>query len=1000
MKFNDNKSEVPEQICVHELFERQVKNKPDRTALIFEEKNISYQELDLMTNSLAHYLRENGVKRNDIVPIMAVRNWRMIVAMMAVLKAGGAFMLIAPDCPKDRIHFMLGLSEAQCCIGRFDGLSYSIKKIDLERFDFEYNITEISNKNEISDICYIVFTSGSTGEPKAITIEHKNVINLCAINDKNVCSKIIAEDAHMFLSVTNPIFDMYITESLLPLVNGITILLANEEQCLNQKKLNELCDFYKPDIFETTPTKMKIYMKDPAYLKYLSNFRAIILGGERFSKEVGDKIREYSKTKIFNNYGPAETTVWSTIKEIKEEDVGSNVTVGNPIINTQRYILDQQQHICPIGVAGELCIAGEGVGKGYYKRPLLTNEKFVRNPFVTQENGHGKVMYKTGDLARWKSNGEIEFLGRMDTQVKIRGLRIELGEIENIMNSYQGIQLAAVTDRKDERNWQYLVGYYISEMKIDEKKLRTYLLTKLPQYMVPNLFMRLETIPMTSGGKLDKMRLPIPKAVVSTKKCIAPQTIEQKILCQILEKLFELETVGIEDNFFEIGGDSLKAIEYTALAYDKGIEFSLQNIYDYPTVKELCVFLKEGKRGKTYYHSKDLIKYDKLLRVNVINKNFIALKKELGNILLTGATGFLGVHILEQLIKNEKGKIYCLVRCHKSENGFVKLQKTLQYYFGEKYDSQLGKRIIPIIGNIELGGLSDNMPEDVQTVIHTAASVKHYGSYDYFYKSNVQGTLNVVNYTKRIHAKLIHISTLSVSGNGLTDEFSIYKSKEEKYFSERSFYIEQPLDNVYVRSKFEAERVVFDAMMEGVDAKIVRVGNLTNRYSDYCFQPNYRENAFLTRVKALLEFGMIPDYLLPLHIEFSPIDLTALGVVLISQYADKQNLFHLNSNKAVYFERLIKILSEMEIVMNIVEDEKFKTELQMTIKNPQKKYIFEAFQNDMDENGKLIYDTNINIENEFTLWFLKRVGFEWGEIDREYLRGYIDYFRGLGYLSV
>jgi thioester reductase-like protein len=234
----------------------------------------------------------------------------------------------------------------------------------------------------------------------------------------------------------------------------------------------------------------------------------------------------------------------------------------------------------------------------------------------------------------------------------------------------------------------------------------------------------------------------------------------------------------------------------------------------------------------------------------------------------------------------------------------------------------------------------------------------------------------------------------------MADDFTVYRSDEEKYFYETSLYIGQPLDNVYIHSKFEAEKVVYDAMLEGLDAKVIRVGNLTNRTRDYKFQPNYKENAFLTRAKSILEFGLFPDYLMPLYSEFSPVDLTAEGIVKIAQYADKQCVFHLNSNRPIYFDRFLEIVRELGIPMKIVEGSEFNTALDKTAKDNSTEYIYEAFQNDMDENGKLLYDSNIHIVNDFTMWFMNKVGFEWCEIDLEYIKGYIEYFRKLGYLEV
>ena len=296
--------------------------------------------------------------------------------------------------------------------------------------------------------------------------------------------------------------------------------------------------------------------------------------------------------------------------------------------------------------------------------------------------------------------------------------------------------------------------------------------------------------------------------------------------------------------------------------------------------------------------------------------------------------------------------------------------------------------------------MSDELPENVQTVIHTAASVKHYGLYSYFHRVNVEGTGHVVDYAKKLGAKLIHVSTLSVSGNSMVDDFTVYHSEEEKNFYETSFYIGQPMDNVYIRSKFEAEKRVYDAMLDGLDAVVIRVGNLTNRMSDYKFQPNFKENAFLTRVKAILELGLLPDYIMNLYTEFSPVDKTAEGIIKIAQYVDKQRVFHLNSDKVIYLQRFIEVLHELGISMEIVSGNIFNKALRKTLENKNTEYIYEALQNDIDEQGQLVYDSNIHIKNGFTQWFLKQIGFEWNEIDIKYISGYVDYFRKIGYLEV
>ena len=909
-------------------------------------------------------------------------------------------MPVSPEFPSERIRYMFEIADVKIALtyGYSDALEdVNVEMNALNSIDYLKNTSMVQNKNESDDLCYIIFTSGSTGQPKGVAIRHRNVLNYCCNNRSNsVCNRIVSGGSESVVSVTNIVFDIFVTESLLPLVNGLTIYFADDDEVMSQSKLSNLIIKNSIDVIQTTPTKMKSYMLDQSRLDYLSELKTIVLGGEALPEELYRNILKYSNADVFNIYGPAETTVWSTNAEMTSSDI----TIGSPIANTQIYILDKSGSPLPIGVPGELCIAGDGVGGGYLNRPELTAEKFVPNPFATEENHHGKIMYHTGDLACWMADGEIEYLGRIDTQVKIRGLRIELGEIENVMSGFPGIRLTAVSDKRDENNRQYLVGYYTSEQEIDEKELRSHLASKLPKYMVPNYFMRLDDMPMTASGKTDRKNLPVPDFTTQEREYAAPETDTEQKLCELLKSLLHMNKVGIEDDFFEYGGDSLTAIEYVAKADDMGIEFSLQNVFDYPTVRELCNFLNGTlKSEKVQYEKSELDKYNEILSRNIVDESAQFHKKSLGNILITGATGFLGAHVVDELMKEEQGKIYCLVRGKNDNVGRDRLKSVLEYYFGDKYESEINRRIVPFCGDIE-EPLPDGLPSDVQTVIHTAASVKHYGSYSYFQRVNAEGTGHVVEYAKRIGAKLIHISTLSVSGNSMADDFTVYHSEKEKFFDETSFYIGQPLDNVYIHSKFEAERKVYDAMLEGLDAIVIRVGNLTNRASDYKFQPNFRENAFLTRVKAVLEFGLFPDYLMSLYSEFSPIDKTAEGIVKIAQYADNQSVFHLNSNKEIYFERFLDIVHELGISMKVVNKKEFNEALKSTVKQRNTEYIYEAFQNDMDEKGCLVYDSNIRIENDFTLWFLKKAGFEWNETDIDYIRGYIDYFRSIGYLEV
>lgn len=990
--FNDTYVEYPKDKCVHELFAEQVEKTPDKIALVFEDKKFTYRQLDEMSDSLAYFLREKGVKPETKVIVLLERDERILIMQLAVFKIGAIFIPVDSRYPEDRIEYIISESNAGIVIKNIKKKVLFSNVCNIEDWVPGEKRTITHYKPKPDDVCYIIFTSGSTGKPKGCMLSNRGIINFCINN--NILSGCNSLEKQICVSVNTVSFDFFIAESLLPLLNGFTVVLANEKESVNRDLFQDLIIHNSVNIIQTTPTRYRLYFSQGEDWSYTKQFQVIVSSGEALPFDLLQSFHKFSKANIFNPLGPSECSVWATGGELcldAREISMQDITIGKPIANTQIYILDRDNNLLPIGIAGELCIAGDGVGKGYLNHPDLTAERFVQNPFATEENHHGKILYHTGDLARWRADGEIEYLGRMDTQVKIRGLRIELGEIENVMGSMEGIGLTAVTDKKDQNNRQYLVGYYTAKEKIDEKKLREHLSRHLPRYMVPHFFMRLTDMPVTPSGKTDRLHLPEPAFTRQATGYVAPEAANEKILCHLLEELLHMERVGIQDDFFELGGDSLTAIEYTAKAHSEGIDFALQNVFDYPTVRLLCDFLDKGKASKIHYLVSDFEKYQRLLDRNVIEESFVPVKRALGNILLTGATGFLGAHVLDHLMREEEGKIYCLVRSDRNESSCERVRKILQYYFGSQYDAEIGNRIILVDGDIEKENSSENMPKDVQTVIHTAASVSHYGTYEVFRRVNVEGTRHMVNYAMSTGARLIHISTLSVSGGSMPDD---------EFFDETSLYVGQSLDNVYIHSKFEAELVVYNAILEGLDAKVIRVGNLTSRAKDYKFQPNYIRNAFLSRLKAILEFGILPDYLMPLDLEFSPVDLTAEGILKIAWYADRQCVFHLNNDRLINFERFLELVEGLGISVKGTDGAEFNDALEQTMQDAKTEYIFKAFQNDMDEQGRLVYPDNNRIVNKFTVWFLRKVGFQWNEIDMVYMKGYINYFREIGYLKV
>lgn len=990
--FNDTTVDYPRDQCAYELFEQQVKRTPDKTALIFADKRYTYRKLDELSNGLAVSMIGLGIRQGDMVAVLLDRDEKVILAQLAVLKIGAVFIPIDSRYPEERIKYILSESGAKAIFKNADNELAVPQARNIEDLSMTPTAFIEHPLVDTRDTCYIIFTSGSTGKPKGCTLTNRGLVNFCRNN--NILKTCNMLDRQICISVNTVSFDYFIAESLLPLTNGYTVVLASEEESVDQDRFINLAVSIQANIIQTTPTRFKLYFDEKRDLSFMQQFDVIVTSGEALPLELLDIFHRNSNAKIFNPLGPSECSVWAVGGELhltEGEVTANDITIGKPISNTQIYILDQNQNPLPIGVAGELCISGDGVGNGYMNRPELTTEKFIQNPFLP-----GKTMYCTGDLARWREDGEIEFLGRIDTQVKIRGLRIELGEIENVMSQFPGISMSASASKEDRNGRQYLVGYYVADAAIQEQDLRQHLSAKLPRYMVPNYFVRLEQMPMTPSGKLDRRNLPSPEfsSAQLDQDYVPPRSEKERTLCKIIERLLNYTQVGIADNFFELGGDSLKAIEFVTKAHGVGIYIALQNVFDHPTVKSLCDGLQQRRTDKIPYELNRLAGYAPVLERNTWDPEFLPQRHEFGNVVLTGSTGFLGAHILDALMKRGVNKIYCLVR-----SSSEKLNQRLRYYFGDQYMGKYGKKIIPVAGDLETDGIGGNLPEHVDYVIHAAASVKHYGPWSYFKSANVDATRRIVTYAKKVNARFVHISTISVSGNDMADQFDVYVSEEEKYFSESSLYIGQPLDNVYVRSKFEAEMVVLDAMREGLRANIIRVGNLTNRKSDLKFQPNYTENAFLKRVKAVLDLGCIPDYLMSIYAEFSPVDSTAEAIVAIAAHMNSQyTVFHVNSNKNLYFDKMLEYLERAGYPIKVISGDQFAKRIRTTIDSEQV-HIFEALSNDLDQDDKLQYESNIHIENAFTVQYLRSIGFEWPEIDCPYVEGYLRYFTQLGYFE-
>lgn len=589
-EFNDTKVEFEKSKTIHMLFEHQALKAPERTALIFEKNSLTYGELNSKANRLANMLRAIGVGRNHIVGLMLNRSFEMIIGIMGILKAGGAYLPIDPEYPVDRIKFMLNDSGADILltmgnISNHVGFKGRIIDLSEEKLWSDESLVP-ENINDSDDLAYIIYTSGSTGKPKGVMIQHKAVMNFMT----GMTHKIDFSLDKTILALTTISFDIFVLETLLPLAQGMKIVIADENQQIDPILLKEVIIKNKVDMLQATPSRIQMILNNPDGIDCLRSLKDLILGGEAFPKVLFDKLKYLPSTKIYNMYGPTETTVWSSMINLKATD---RISIGKPISNTYFYILDKNSRLCPIGIPGEIYISGESLAKGYLNRPELTRERFIPNQFIP-----GVRMYKTGDFARWLPDGNIEFMGRIDQQLKIRGYRVEPGEIESFLFKYGGIKEAIVTARDDKRGNKQLCCYFTSNAKIDVPDIREYLSKQLPDYMVPSYFIQLEEMPMTPNGKIDRNRLPAPEnCVLSPGIYEKPCGDIEEQLALIWQEVLEVKMVGATDNFFELGGHSLKvAILMGKINNQFNVHISLREIFKSPTIRSLAEIIRPGSK--------------------------------------------------------------------------------------------------------------------------------------------------------------------------------------------------------------------------------------------------------------------------------------------------------------------------------------------------------------------------------------------------------------------
>ena len=597
-EWNDTHAAIPS-ACIHQLFEQQVELTPDAIALNFEGEQLSYLELNRRANQLAHYLMAQGVGAETLVGLCVERSVEMVVGMLGVLKAGGAYVPLDVEYPAERLQYMLEDAAVNVLLtqGRLAPRLPVVRAMTILSLDEDWeDIAEHSDKNprlrfDPEHPAYVIYTSGSTGKPKGVMVPHRALCNHMTWMQHTFPLR--ATD--VVLQKTPFSFDASVWEFYAPLLTGARLVLARPGVLRDMASLVEVMVDQQVSILQMVPSLLKIWLDEPN-VEDCRWLREVFCGGESLETNLVERFRErLGAVHLTNLYGPTEScidTTWFTCDE-SERDV---IPIGRPISNIQIYILDEQMQPVPVGISGELYIGGVGLARGYLNRPALTAERFVPHPFSHEA---GARLYRTGDLARWRE-GELEYLGRLDEQVKVRGYRIEIGEVEAALQSHPAVSDAVVSAREFDNHEVRLVAYLVSseEPAPSVTQLRSFLEEKLPEYMIPALFIELAELPLTANGKVDRRALPAPagQRLLPEQEFAAARTAVEELLCAIWAEVLQVERVGIHDNFFALGGDSILSIQVIARAREAGLQLSPKQLFQHQSVAALAA-LHEQQHG-------------------------------------------------------------------------------------------------------------------------------------------------------------------------------------------------------------------------------------------------------------------------------------------------------------------------------------------------------------------------------------------------------------------
>lgn len=895
--WNQTQVVYPNQLCMHQLFEAQVERTPDAVAVVFGTDQLTYGELNQRSNQLARTLQQFGVKPEVLVGICADRSIEMVVGLLAILKAGGAYVPLDPKYPSDRLAFMLDDSQATVLLTQTHLLeslphqSVQIVCLDDARPFADQCSDNLTCEVNSSHLAYVIYTSGSTGKPKGVAIEHRSPVALIHWAQ----SVFTSEDLAVVLAATSICFDLSVFELFVTLSSGGKVVLAQSALCLpNLSQANEVT------LINTVPSAIAELLR----INGIPNsVRTVNLAGEPLLNSLVQQIyQQTSVQQVYNLYGPSEDTTYSTVALIPRNSQ-KLPPIGQPISNTQAYVLDREKQRLPIGVLGELYLGGAGLARGYLHRPELTAERFIPNPFQESEAAEfdlptSHYLYKTGDLVRYAPDGNLEFLGRIDHQVKIRGFRIELGEIEATLRQHPSVQEAVVMVREDQPAQPQLVAYLVCQSSPTPSisELRRFLQTQLPEYMLPAAFVMLEQLPLNPNGKVDRKALPAPDGDRPDLDAtfIAPRTDVEVQMAHTWATILKLETVGVEDNFFELGGNSLLAAQLmVSLQATFEIELPVRHLFEHPTIAGLARTVDALRRGLPVFANHIDLAAEAVLDDEIYPTGTpvdLTIVRNPNQIFLTGATGFLGAFVLSELLQQTQATLHCLVRAANARDGLKRIQQNLERY--RLWQPEFSIRIHAIPGDLAQPrlGLSrrefERLTEVIDVIYHNGAPVNFVKPYSAMKAETVSGTQEILRLACLSRVKPVHfISTVAVFGT--IGYFTGLKMLHE------TTDLDLGVDYVhmgYTRSKWVAEKLMWIAQSRGLPVTILRPGLVLGHSQTGITKTDDYPSRL---IKGCIQLGSFPD-LVDQKEELIPVDYASRAIAHLTRQPESiGQVFHL-----------------------------------------------------------------------------------------------------------